>query len=109
MQVADESVSVFNLCQAIVEQAADATIFADRDGAIRARNRRAEALFGYASAEVPGSSLDVIIPERLRRAHWEGSSRAARTCRSRIKLTKIIKYCIVDKITHVLLVQALAI
>jgi PAS domain S-box-containing protein len=62
-----------------VEQAPDAIIFADREGAIRVWNRGAEAVFGYAAAEVLGNSLDVIIPERLRRAHWEGFRRAIDT------------------------------
>jgi PAS domain S-box-containing protein len=68
-----------NLFQAIVEQAPDAIIFADRDGAIRVWSRGAETVFGYAAAEVLGKSLDVIIPERLRGAHWEGFRRAIDT------------------------------
>ena len=68
-----------NLFQAIVEQAPDAIIFADRGGAIRVWNRGAEIVFGYAAAEVLGKSLDVIIPERLRDAHWEGFRRAIDT------------------------------
>jgi PAS domain S-box-containing protein len=64
------------LFQAIVEQAPDAIIFADRDGAIRVWNVGAETLFGYSAAEVLGSSLDVIIPERLRNAHWAGFRKA---------------------------------
>jgi PAS domain S-box-containing protein len=68
-----------NLFQAIVEQAPDAVIFADRDGAIRVWNHGAETVFGYSAAEVLGNSLDVIIPERLRRAHWEGFHRAIDT------------------------------
>ena len=64
------------VCQAIVEQAPEAVIFADRDGAIRLWNGGAETLFGYAASEVLGSSLDIIIPERLRAAHWEGFRRA---------------------------------
>ena len=68
-----------NLFQAIVEQAPDAIIFADRGGAIRVWNRSAETVFGYAAAEVLGKSLDVIIPERLRGAHWEGFRRAIDT------------------------------
>src|SRR5438552_13886334 len=63
----------------IVEQAPDAIIFADRDGAIRVWNQGAETIFGYAAGEVLGKSLDVIIPERLRRAHWEGFHRAIDT------------------------------
>lgn len=65
-----------SLSQAIVDQAPDAIIFADRDGTIRVWNRGAEAVFGFAAAEVLGESLDVIIPERLRAAHWEGFRRA---------------------------------
>lgn len=65
-----------SLFKAIVEQAPDAIIFADCNGAIRVWNCGAEALFGYPAAEVLGDSLDVIIPERLRRAHWEGFRKA---------------------------------
>ncbi len=66
----------FNLFRAIVEQAPDAIIFADREGAIQVWNHAAETVFGYTAAEVLGGSLDVIIPERLRRAHWDGFRRA---------------------------------
>ena len=68
-----------NLFQAIVEQAPDAIIFADRGGAIRVWNHGAETVFGYAAVEVLGKSLDVIIPEQLRVAHWEGFRRAIDT------------------------------
>ncbi len=65
-----------DLCRALVEYAADAIIFADREGLIRLWNPGSEALFGYAANEVIGQSLDIIIPERLRRAHWDGYQRA---------------------------------
>jgi PAS domain S-box-containing protein len=65
--------------EAIVEQAPNGIIFADREGAIWVWNRAAEAIFGYSAAEVLGKSLDVIIPERLRRAHWEGFRKAIET------------------------------
>jgi PAS domain S-box-containing protein len=68
--------STFNLFQAVVEQARDAIIFADRNGMIRIWNHGAETIFGHSAAEVLGSSLDVIVPERFRPAHWEGFSRA---------------------------------
>ena len=58
--------------EAIVEQTPDAIIFADCDGMILVWNRGAETVFGFSGAEVIGSSLDVIIPERFRRTHWEG-------------------------------------
>jgi nitrogen fixation/metabolism regulation signal transduction histidine kinase len=56
------------LCTAIVEQAWEAVIFADRAGLIRIWNRGAEALFG----EAIGASLDIIVPEKFRSAHWSG-------------------------------------
>lgn len=64
------------LCRALVEYMADALIFADRDGLIRLWNPGAEAVFGYAADEVIGRNLDIIIPERLRRAHWDGYDKA---------------------------------
>ena len=64
------------LSDAIVAQVSEAIIFADRDGLIRLWNRGAELLFGFAAADVIGASLDIIIPERLRQAHWEGFRRA---------------------------------
>ena len=70
--------------QAIVEQVPDALIFADRDGLIRVWNQGAEAVFGFAADEVVGSSLDVIIPERLRAAHWAAYDRALETGRTRL-------------------------
>lgn len=64
------------LFEAIVEQTPDAVIFADCDGMIRVWNRGAETVFGFSAAEVIGGSLDVIVPERFRRAHWEGFHQA---------------------------------
>jgi PAS domain S-box-containing protein len=60
----------------IVEATSDAVIFADRDGRIRLWNRGAELLFGYPTTEALGQSLDLIIPERLRGAHWEAFDRS---------------------------------
>ena len=71
------------LSAAIVEQAPDAIIFADREGLIRVWNRGAERLFGHSAAEVIGCSLDIIIPERLRRAHWDGFDAALATGRTK--------------------------
>jgi PAS domain S-box-containing protein len=61
-----------DLHQRIVELLPDALIFADRAGVIRIWNARAAALFGYAADEALGKSLDLIIPEHLRAAHWRG-------------------------------------
>lgn len=60
----------------IVADTPDALIYADKEGAIRAWNAGAEAVFGFSAAEALGQSLDLIVPERLRAAHWLGFNRA---------------------------------
>ena len=80
MEVLEDSTSIgAGLVEAIALQAPDAIIFADRDGAIRFWNRAAERIFGYTAAEAVGQNLDLIIPERLRRAHWDGFGKAIET------------------------------
>ncbi len=60
----------------VIANAADAIVFADRTGVIRIWNHAAETVFGFDAAEAIGQSLDLIIPERLREAHWVGFHRA---------------------------------
>lgn len=72
-----------NVFEAIVGQVADGIIFADRHGAIRLWNAGAEAIFGYAADEVLGQSLNVIVPERLRSAHWAAFDKAVETGRTK--------------------------
>ena len=60
----------------ILEQTTDALIYAGRDGRIARWNAAACALFGHAPHEALGQSLDLIIPEHLRAAHWTGFDRA---------------------------------
>ena len=67
------------LARAIIEQSADAVIFADTAGVTRVWNAAATAIFGFTADETVGHSLDVIIPERLRPAHWSGFRRAIET------------------------------
>lgn len=64
------------LFRRIVETTGDAVIFADRDGIVRFWNPAAEAIFGYTEGEAVGQSLDLILPERQREAHWKGYGRA---------------------------------
>src|SRR2546427_13247945 len=61
-----------SLAEAILEQIADAVIFADATGTIMRWNHAAAALFGYSAAEALGQKLDLIIPDHLRAAHWRG-------------------------------------
>ena len=64
------------LCERIVAQSTEAIVYADRDGLIRVWNPGAEALFGFGADEALGRSLDIIIPEHLRAAHWAAFQRA---------------------------------
>ena len=65
--------------QQLVEALGDAVIICDCDGVIRLWNDAAERLFGFTPAEALGSSLDLIIPERLRERHWAGFTRTMAT------------------------------
>jgi PAS domain S-box-containing protein len=56
----------------ILDDVADALIYADRAGAIQRWNHAASLLFGYSAEEALGQNLDLIIPEHLRAAHWKG-------------------------------------
>ena len=60
------------LCRKIVEESSDAIMFSDRHGIIRLWNLGAERMLGYAAEEALGQSLDLIIPENLRKRHWDG-------------------------------------
>lgn len=62
--------------QDILECMSEAMIFADLEGIIQIWNPGAEFIFGYTSVEAVGESLDLIIPEHLRKAHWDGFHRA---------------------------------
>lgn len=60
------------LAEWILEQTSDAVIYANRSGIITRWNGASATLFGFSAAEALGHSLDLIIPEHLRAAHWRG-------------------------------------
>lgn len=68
----------------IVEQTADALIYSNRDGIIERWNPAAASMFGYSAAEACGQSLDLIIPEPLRAAHWRGFDAAMQNGSTRL-------------------------
>lgn len=68
----EEPRQISSLAELILEQTADAVIYSNRHGIIECWNRAATGLFGYESVEATGQSLDLIIPESLRAAHWRG-------------------------------------
>src|ERR1035438_8886095 len=63
------------LLKQLVNNAPDAILISDLSGIIQFWNNGAEQLFGYASVEAVGQSLDLIIPDNLRSRHWEGYRR----------------------------------
>src|SRR5258705_11419195 len=75
------------LADRILDQVADAVIYANRSGEIIRWNRASAALFGYSAEEALGQSLELIIPEHLRASHWRGfpapSAKGAAQARSR--------------------------
>jgi len=60
------------LDERVLDQIADAVICTDRSGAIIRWNAACTALFGYSAKETLGQSVELIIPEHLRAAHWSG-------------------------------------
>jgi PAS domain S-box-containing protein len=67
---------VSNFERALIAHAPDAIIFSDCAGVIRLWNHGAETLFGHSTEEAIGLTLDLIVPEPYRAAHWAGFFRA---------------------------------
>jgi tRNA (guanine37-N1)-methyltransferase len=55
-----------------VDPARHAVIVADRDGVIRLWSAGAVRLTGFTETEAVGQSLEFLVPERHRAAHWAG-------------------------------------
>jgi PAS domain S-box-containing protein len=64
---------------ALVAAVGDAVVVCDASGAITLWNPAAERMFGYTEQEALGQSLDIIIPERLRKRHWDGYHKTMET------------------------------
>ncbi len=71
------------LAEAILSAHSYAIIAADKEGVIVFWNPGAERIFGYASTDAIGRSLDIIIPTRLRKLHWDGYHRVMKSGKSR--------------------------
>lgn len=80
--------------EAILAQLPDAVVYSDTAGIIRFWNAAAERLFGFTAAETLGQNLDIVIPERFRRAHWTGFERAVKAGRvahaGEVRLTRAL-------------------
>lgn len=71
------------VADSILAATADAVVATDRDGIIRIWNPGAVRIFGHSAEEALGQSLDLIIPERLRPAHWRGYRQVIKSGESR--------------------------
>ena len=63
----------------LVHSMGDAVVISDAKGIITYWNPSAERIFGFSQAEALGSTLDLIIPERLRQRHNEGYEHSMQT------------------------------
>jgi PAS domain S-box-containing protein len=72
-----------SLADALLQNQSDAIVATDRAGTITFWNPAAERIFGFASSEAVGKSLDIIIPENARKRHWDGFTRVMETGESR--------------------------
>jgi PAS domain S-box-containing protein len=65
-----------HLSSDILRSMPEALIFSDLEGIIQQWNPGAQTVFGFSATEAIGQSLDLIIPERMRKAHWDGFNKA---------------------------------
>jgi PAS domain S-box-containing protein len=72
------------LAESILEQTTDALIYSNSEGLVERWNRAAALLFGYGADEAIGRSIDLIIPEHLRAAHWNGFRKAVEAGTTRL-------------------------
>lgn len=70
--------------QSVLDSLADAIVVSGLDDCIIHLNPAAERLLGWTCAEVKGSSLKVLMPERMHAAHERGFNRFVATRRPHI-------------------------
>ena len=58
-----------NTIERLFEFSPDAILVSDGNGVMRAANPRAEELFGYASEELIGQPVEMLVPARFRNGH----------------------------------------
>jgi PAS domain S-box-containing protein len=78
-----DEITTAGLGEALLTTSADAILATDRQGVIRFWNPGAARIFGFTQEEAIGGSLDSIIPDRLRKRHWDGYERVVATGETR--------------------------
>ena len=69
MSTAPAATGQADLFRALFDTAPDAMIVVDREGRIVLANPQAERLFGYATGELAGNPVEVLLPEAARGVH----------------------------------------
>jgi len=64
---------------ALVGAMGDAVVVCDVKGHVIVWNPGAERIFGWTAAEALGQRMDMIVPERLRKRHWDGYDQSMAT------------------------------
>lgn len=67
----------------IFQSAADAMVVTDDQGQIVRMNAQTEVLFGYAEQELIGHDVEILVPQRSRKAHTQNRSQYMEKPRSR--------------------------
>jgi len=65
----DEFINIQERYNRLIESAPDALVFVDNKGKIVLVNAQLEKMFGYSEVELIGKDLEILIPERFRKAH----------------------------------------
>jgi PAS domain S-box-containing protein len=68
---------------AMVGAMGDAVVVCDAQGRVTVWNPAAERIFGFTQAEALGQRMDMIVPERLRKRHWDGYDKSMETGKTR--------------------------
>lgn len=80
----------------LVNAVGDAIMVSDPEGIITLWNPAAERIFGYTEKEAIGQSLDIIIPDRQQKVHWDGYHKTMETGQTRYG-TSLLKVPSMDK------------
>jgi PAS domain S-box-containing protein len=64
---------------ALLDAIGDAVVVCDPKGRVVVWNPAAERMFGFPRDEAIGQRMDMIVPERLRKRHWDGYDKTMAT------------------------------
>lgn len=65
-----------HILESIFNTTGDGILFCDTHGIIKMWSKGCQKIFGYSDKEALGKSLDIIIPEKYRKTHWDGFFKA---------------------------------